>query len=294
MKWIVGLDLRPSCEGALQFARWLSRISRADGERVLAVHVIEEEPLRAALRVHHMDEVLRIARERAERILREGGAPELASTLTLEVVPALRAEETLVEVLRREAADAFVVGRLATCGSHRLVRLGRVARRLLKRLAAPVIVVPPDLRERDLGDGPLVMATDLTDASVEACRFAQLLGHRLARSVTLVTVAADPKDAAPYGLPDDQVEALRREALEAGEIELRAWIEANDLLVGATVALVGDRIETVIELATRLRSPLVVAGSHRRAGADRLLVPSSARELAAAATVPVAVVPPRD
>jgi nucleotide-binding universal stress UspA family protein len=53
----------------------------------------------------------------------------------------------------------------------------------------------------------------------------------------------------------------------------------------------GDPVERGVAHAATVRAPLLVAGARGRAGLERMVIPSVGRELAALATVPVAVVP---
>src|SRR4029450_10444023 len=128
MKWIIGLDLRPRSFGALHFATWLTKTVPKADDRFIAVHVLEPEHLRAALRVSHLDEVLAAARDAGKRILEREAPGERIREL--EIVEGQEADEGLVAAVARHGADALVIGRIAGRSESALVRLGRVARRL--------------------------------------------------------------------------------------------------------------------------------------------------------------------
>ncbi|NJK31386.1 MAG: universal stress protein, partial [Deltaproteobacteria bacterium] len=94
--------------------------------------------------------------------------------------------------------DALLVGRRARRDEDPIVRLGEVTRRVVRKLPAPVIVVPPDFGDdaRDLlGSGPIILATDLSDHCIAAAPLRQADG-RPARA----TAAARPRhDRLPLG-----------------------------------------------------------------------------------------------
>jgi nucleotide-binding universal stress UspA family protein len=285
MKWIVGLDLRHRSHGALQFARWLSRLSPSD--RFEALHVLEPEHLRAALRTHHLDEVVAAARTEAQRI-----AAEEAPGARLDGVEVVSrdadADVALAEEARARRAEAMVVGRVARREQARLVRLGSVARRLLRALPLPVVVAPPDLDEAQIGAGPVVALTSLSDDAVAACRFAEAFAARVRRPLLVAHVV---KFVELSYLTGASVEDAAREEVRAGEAALAAWMKDRSIRADASVVLQGEIVDRVDVLARERACPLVVVGSKRRGGIDALTHPSIGRELAATSTVPVAVVP---
>jgi nucleotide-binding universal stress UspA family protein len=291
MKWIVGLDLRPSSQGAIRFAAWLAGQSRAeDGEELVGIHVLEDEHLRLVLRYHHLDEVIAGARASAEAALAaEGAAPRIRE---LQVVRGLRAEEALEEARASHGADALIVGRHAGRESHAIVRLGRVARRLLRTLASPVVVVPPDLGADEIGEGPVIALTGLGDDSLAAFRFAQRMARRLGRELGLAHAVPLPEEfGAPY-LPQQSLGRLLEENQQEGRLALAEWMKTHGLRADATTVLQGEAVERAVEHARAEGSPLVVTGSRHLSAVERVLVASTGSALAAAAPFAVAVVPP--
>lgn len=283
MRWIVGLDLRPGSEGPTRFARWLltARPPRPHGNAVY-VHVLEEEHLRFALRQHHLDEVTAAARTAAERLLASAGASG-----EIRVVQGRTADEALEEVRASVGADGVVVGRAAGREGVAIVRLGRVARRMLRTLASPVAVVPPDFRGEDAGDGPVVALSSLRDDAVGACRLAATLAADLGRPLAVCHVAR--AEALPY-LPPAAIDLEARRA--AGEADLVGWLAAQGIRADATVALVGSPVDRALEWAEGARTPLVVAGSRRLSAVERMVQASAGTALAATSGIPVLVVPP--
>ena len=288
MNWIIGLDLRPRGEGAIQFASWLAASSRAaGGAGFVPVHVFEEEHLRTFLRYHHLDELTAAAREAARAAL----APLAKEGISTEpeIVQALLAEEGLAEACRARRADGILIGRAGRREGGGLVRLGRVARRLARTLPAPLIVAPPDLTRDDLGDGPIIALTRLVEDS-SACTFGAAFAAATGRPL-LVAHVVEGTEHMPY-VPRATHERIAQERLAEAKTLLERWIAAHGLHPADTALERGPVIERAIALAAERRSPLLVVGSRRTSPGGAVFAPSLARELAAASKVPVALVPP--
>ncbi|HYG67385.1 MAG TPA: universal stress protein, partial [Anaeromyxobacteraceae bacterium] len=288
MRWLVGVDLRSS-DGALRLAAWLARTAR-EPQAFVGVHVIEEDDLRAVLRFRHLEEVIAEARDAVGQVLERAGASGLLESV--EVVGGGRAEDRLEELRGARACDAILIGRLAKRGAHPLVRLGRVARRLLRRHPAPVLIAPPDFDAAQLGSGPVVALTRLTLDSAAALRFARLLADGLGRPLAALHVIPDPMRAAAYGLGRDQLDDLRRQATDSAERELGAWLDEAGIQVDERAVAVGEVVDQANAAADRAGAPVLVAGSRRAPGVEALVAVSLGRELAATARLPIALVPP--
>lgn len=284
MKWIIGLDLRAHSGGALRFGAWLAR--QAPGESSLLVHVLEKEHLLYLLRFKHLDEVLADTRAAAQRAIAAGDCARYFPDVR--IVQAPRADEALADAVAAESASGLVVGRIANRGSRPLVRLGRVARRLVRHLPAPLVIVPPDFVE--VGGGPVVALTSLDSDSVRACRFARDLSRVAARSLAVLHVVTDPVHAAPYGLQEPAIAQLRAEGLAAARKALASWLAAAEVDAELTEVLVGDVVESALAFSAEKDALLVVTGARRRHSVQRLYAPSVGRELAAEAPRPVAIV----
>jgi nucleotide-binding universal stress UspA family protein len=286
MKWILGVDLRARCGGALRFGAWLSSV--APGEALVPVHALEEEHLLLLLRFQHLDEVLAETRAAAERAI--AGAGCAGRVPEPRIVQGRRAEEVLAHAAEAESAGAIVVGRIARRGAHPMVRLGRVARRLVRHLPAPVVLVPPDLEQ--LGRGPVVALVSLEPDSLRACRFARDLARAVSRPLAVLHAVPDPADAGPYGLPGAAVAQLRADTVLAARERLDGWLAAADVVAETAEVRVGDPAEQALALGVERDAAVAVTGATRRHAAQRLYAPSVGRALACAAPWPVAIVPP--
>ncbi len=276
--WIVGLDLGARSHGALVLAGWLRA---AAGVPVLGLHVLEAWASRFVAGADEATDAVRVAID--QRCARLGIEP-LAQ---VEVMTVPRAEEGLAS--RAEAAAGLIVGRAAPTGANKLVRLGRVARRVLRQLPGPVIVAPPELAE--VADGPVLLASELGEASAGAVEFAKWLAGASRRALELVHVG-EPRHADLIDELDPrwlaERESYRHEVLAAAN----AWSVTHGLGDRPRHLAFGDPAEEIAGLAAQLRAALVVVGSRRLGPGARLFSTSTASALAGLAGCPVAVVPP--
>jgi nucleotide-binding universal stress UspA family protein len=290
-RWIVGLDLRPTGQGALRFAHWLAAAAREGEPSFVGVHVLEEATLQAALRYHHLDELITSAREQAEMLLRNASATQVMKEL--HVVQGVHAEQTLEAARGEHHAEGLVVGRQAPREGHHLLRLGKVARRLLRRLGGPVVVVPPDWDPATVrAEGPVLCATNVGDGAVAAARFAAELARRLARPLLIVYTVPIPEDYGANYIPAATRQKIAAESQAAGERELQEWIAELALPDATPVVREGHVTEQVLRLARETHASLIVTGSRRLSTIERFLLTSVGSELAATSPVPVVVVPP--
>lgn len=290
-RWIVGLDLRPTGQGALCFARWLSAATQQGRPAFVGVHVLEEEHLRAALRYHHLEELITGAREQAEMMVKKASAVDVVGEI--HVVQGLRAEESLEAARVYHHAEGLIVGRQAPREGHHLLRLGKVARRLLRRLDGPVVVVPPDWEPEAVPqDGPIVCATNLGDAAVPAAQFAAEMAARLGRGLIVVHAVPVPEDYGAHYIPAASRVKIAAECQADGERELSAWIRELGITGAQELVRQGHVTEQVVRLARETHAAMIITGSRRLSSVERWLLTSVGSELAATSPCPVAVVPP--
>jgi nucleotide-binding universal stress UspA family protein len=253
------------------------------------VHVVEEQHLLTVLRYHHLAEVMEGARSAARTVIDAGHAGD--AILELDVLQGTEPDAVLEAARAARGASGIVIGRAARSESHSLVRLGRVARRMVRSTAAPVIVVPPDWEPGQVGDGPVAALTNLGAESADACRFAADLAGRLKTDLALVHVAPVPEDFGAQHIPFISLEKLREDYRIDAEKSLSSWVAANGFQSARTAVLQGAVVESAIAYGEEQRSPLLVCGSRGASRIERAFLASTAAELAALAAVPVAVVP---
>jgi nucleotide-binding universal stress UspA family protein len=230
--------------------------------------VLDTDHLAAVLRTQHLDEVLEEAQAASEaeiaRASSGGDRPDV------EVVQALTIAEGLDAARRAHDADGIIIARVARRESHHLFRLGDVGRRLLRRLASPVIVVPPTFTARSAGTGPVVTLTSLSDDSLPACRIAARLAANAGRALTMAHVSDEDGSA---------------------DASLAAWLDEHEIWPDATAVLHGELAEAGLAFTEMRHAPLLAIGAGPLKGLQRLLGAKVARRLAAVAEVPLLVVP---
>ncbi len=292
-RWVVGLDLRPSGQGALRFAQWLAGHGKEGRAAFVGIHVLVEAHLQAALRYHHLDELRDGARAQAEQAVDNAGAGDLLEQL--HIVQGRNAEQSLEAARVYHHAEGLIVGRQAPREGHHVLRLGRVARRLLRRLEAPVVVVPPDWEPGVVGaDGPVVCASNLGHGTSMAARFAAEMAARLGRSLLVVHTVPVPDDYGAHYIPKQSREKIAAAYQAEGEQSLAAWIEQHGIAGATPVVRQGHVIEQILAQCEETEAAMLVTGSRRLSTVERLLLTSVSSDLAASAPCPVAVVPPLD
>lgn len=291
-QWIVGVDLRKRSDGAVRFATWLKGLFQdpAQAPALRGVHVLEDAQVNA-LRKHGSRAEIRGRLEAEAQLVvtRAGAEGALAS---LEVAESRRAEDGLTSECQEHGADALIIGRKSGVDEAAVVRLGTVARRLLRTLPAPVIVVPPDLESAAFGSGPIVLAAVPGDSSVGALRFAAALARQTGRGFVVTHVVRVPLDYAQLYWSDAEVEKVHEEHRAAAFRRLKEWLVTHGA-EGARVDLrSGLEFDALADACAEHRAALLVTGTRRLTNLERLALLSVSSDLAGHARLPVAVIPP--
>ena len=291
MRWIVGLDLRPESQGAIHFGVWLSQqMHEQPQQSLIGVHVVEQESTFPILRYHADEEVQAGALKAAQSAVEAAMAKDWIGEP--HIVLGDTAEQRLAAVLPLYHADGLILGRQAKAGQDRFVRLGRVARRMIRRLPAPVFVVPPDMLAGEVGEGPVIVATDLREHSTAAARFGRAVASRISRQLLLAHVVPIPDDVGvvayvPHFSWEKVRQAWHNEAVE----RLVVWANEHEIDAERRVVEAGLTVARLVDLAEREKASMIVCGSRTLNAVERVFSSSVATELAAAARVPVCVVP---
>jgi len=292
VKWTVGLGLNDRSGGAIAFGSWL-RDEAADGAAhvLRAAHVVErpEELLAVRWCIKTVAEVVGLANLAAESLLAQAEAREQFDGL--DVVVAADTASMLEQTCAETSASGLIIGRAARTGQRSMSRLGRVARRVLRSLPAPVVVVPPDVRGRDIAAGPILVATDLKPHSIPAVRFAQTLAESIGRPVRVLHVAPDHSDLAPAFVPVNLEPGVRAAYEQSVRNAVTRWCAAADLPDDGFDLEFGHPEERILSAAKRVGAPVVVCGSRRATATERIFHPSLGARLASVAGCAVAIVP---
>ena len=286
-KWLVGLDLGPRSDGAIRYAAWLARTC---GATLIGAHVMAEEYLRIALRYHHLGDLEAKAMDAARGLVSQASAADVISDII--VGRGKTIEEQLQQLREQHGCTGVIVGRNAPREGHHALRLGQVARRLLRSLQSPVIVVPPDWSEHDLGSGPILAGCSLDEDSELACAMARDLAVRTGRDLELVHIAPMPDHHSAQYLSDETLAAIRKEHLSEGEAALATWAKQHGYDDAATTVVLGTVSERLAALAAERQALAITVGSRRLSSFERWLLASCGTSLAAHAACPVLVAPP--
>jgi nucleotide-binding universal stress UspA family protein len=287
----IGLDLRPQTTGAVQYGLWLCKAANLHASgHMQAVHVIEPDAMVELIR--HADEatILGAFKQRGKEILDETAHGE---HLHPPQVVGGDAVELLEDFARRQGATALLISRRAKAQAGLTPeRLGAIARRLLRRLAVPIIVAPPDLLGSQVGDGPVVVATDFSLASARAVTWARAVADTINRPLRLLHFTDMPDQLGYAGLvQSERWEELTNEILARGREEMVRFQAAHDLGALETAVLRGPVLPALSDYAAASNACMLVTGSGHHGILHRIIVPSVASETAAMSSVPVAVVP---
>jgi nucleotide-binding universal stress UspA family protein len=287
MKWIVGLDLHPSSLGATRFARWLVGHEGEGQGELVGVHVLTDSYVTHTLAYYSLADLTARAERAASSSLRDAGADDVgrvALSRGIDVVRSLEAARVY------HHGDALVIGRQAHRTERAFVRLGSMARGVLRNAQGPVIVVPPDLVEP--GPGPIVMATSAEADSDLALAFARRLSTLTGRPLRVVHVVPDPDTyLASHYVHADALSRLRDEMAEAGTRRVHTWAAHQKLDPSEVTILRGDTVESLCRFAREEDAALIVTGARRLPLLDRVVLSSISSHLAAYAGCSVAVVP---
>lgn len=287
MRWIVGVDLVSRSGGAVRFAAWLRQHAKQAKDLQLdAVHVVRrpEDAYKVPLEPQSAGELARFASPDAAAALRES-EPAFDR---VQVVVGTDAVRGLIKSGGDSGFDGIIIGRIAGQRSKLPPRLGPVARKILRELPSAVIVVPSDMRETDVGTGPVIIATDLGDHCADAARFGAAFAGSVGRQPILLHVAPGAGEFVPT--PASTSGWAHRESYrDSIDRRVAAWQDRNKLDGIERGSAFGDPVQRLLAMAKRLDAAMIVCGSRRLSAAQRLLLPSVATRLAAIAPCPVAV-----
>lgn len=288
--WGVGVELAEDHLGPIRFAATLTQIRPDDLE--IGIHVIPDQELLHPLVTHEDADAIRkrVVVDVGEVMAREGLSGE---RVRVELVEDDEIARGLSETATRLAVDGLIIGRRAKRDEDPIVRLGEVTRRILRRLPGPVIVVPPDYGDRDdrgLGEGPVILGTDLSEHAAAAAKFAQDLAARLDRPLLL----AHGTQAFHWGvsyIPAATMDKLQAQARDAANQKLEQWATEQGIAEARRHVFMGDPAKHLLQVAYAEDAAVLVTGSRMLGPVERLFLASVSTEVAAAAGCPVAIVP---
>ncbi|KIG18370.1 Universal stress protein family 4 [Enhygromyxa salina] len=293
MRWVVGLDLRPHSHGAINFAQWLRAHDKQPEQlRIDGLHVVEARMFNlpgGKSRAEVVGDALKAARV---AVSVRNASEAFDSVNVVESIPSV--DRGVVDVLSTAAGlwitDGIILGRRGPGEHGALIRLGKVARNLLRKLPAPTFVVPPDLELAHVGPGPILCAVQLDARGVEVARYAERLARRLGRSARLVHVIDTGDPIGLQYLPEGSWDDLHARQRDDAQDKIVQWRDAAGL-TAYTLLAQGQTVPRLVSAARELDACMILCGSRQLSLAERMWISSVGSSLAAAAHLPVGVIP---
>ena len=273
---LAATDLSPASDEAIRQA---DALARASGAPLAVCHVVEDLlPLRLLFPQERLPDLLDQKRllDRAEDALL-ARALEVTGRREEELELHVRVDEPYAGVVR--IAEELGAARLVVASRGRTglstVLLGSVAERVARLAHGPVLVARPSPA------GPVIAASDLSDASESALRLGAEEARRRGAKLHAVHVTVGPALVASELAPlvPEAGAAVSVERVRAESVAARAALEATVARLGiaAEVDVVQGRpVRELPALASALGASLVVVGTHGRTGLGRVLLGSVA------------------
>lgn len=175
-------------------------------------------------------------------------------------------------------ADLVVLGTHGRGGFERVV-LGSVTEKVLRKLACPVLTVPPHAGPTPAVPGPftsILCATDFSNASLAALEYAMSLATEAGSTLTVVHAEPWEIDSEAEALAPVLADYRARRADEA-RARLRTLVPSavRDQCRVETVLATGKPSREIVRIADEVMADLVVMGVHGRGAVDLTLFGST-------------------
>jgi len=278
--------------------RWAKALARRTGARLTVLNAVdpllaEAAKLRFGLDLIH-DETEPALRQFATETWSGEAADVSNVNFDLRVGnPA----DVILETAARERTDLIVMGTHGLGGVRKWL-LGSTTERVLRRTHTPVLAVPPTVSDPvSLNDaasdtvGPVIAATDFSDTSTRAVRWAADLAHKMSSRLLLIHVV-EPIAVAPQWQPyiedaDQARVADARTQLEKMTKQFDGFVDCESLVES------GRPADSIALIADRRRVSVIVMGLASSQGPLGSRPGSIAYRVLCLAKTPVLVVPPK-
>jgi nucleotide-binding universal stress UspA family protein len=264
-KLLVCTDASPHSQTAVNKTLALARLC---GSTVFVVQVLQIVPEFACAAPDRMARLAEEIRLQMEAITAEAAAGGV--TVKTHICRNVSPSSAILEEIERRQPDLVVMGRYGKTGLTRLM-LGSVTARVIGLSPVKVLVVPLG---STLGFSRILIASDGMPCSAPAIREALAIARQMRGQLLAISVL--PRKREP-GLAEASLENLHIIAAEQG-VDLESRV------------LVGEPDATIIEVAQKSLTELIIMGSHGRTGIKRLLLGSVAERVIGGAVCPVLVV----
>jgi universal stress protein E len=293
---LVATDLSAAARFAFAHAAALAQQCEA---RLTLLHVTDRLEL-SYLPSHELvtraEEAALEARRRLERESSYFG--DCGRPVTVHVVPG-RAAEQIIHFVEGEGVDLCVLARHGQGRARRLL-LGSTAKRVLRHIKVPFLLVPAPEADAQTHPPPftgyrhLLTTTDYGNDSRLGLRMAWELAHHCGARLTLTHVARLPTGVVAAGeggalhAPNDTLEWITRHHTERLEAEI-AQAGAEGTAVHVTLDESSSAGITTAALA--LQADMIVVPSHGKGAFRAILIGSTSEHTLERSHVPVLVLP---
>lgn len=276
---VIATDLGEHGEAALVRGR---RIAEALGAPMVVVHVVPDvlrhHPLVPSAEENDAMLSLELDRKAADLVTEQVSRTLRVSADDYRVrVETGDAEDEIVRVAEEEHARLVCVGAGPRHGAERI--LGHVAERVVRYAHSSVLVARAGKHT-----SRILVATDFTEGSLPALRFASVLAGKTGAEATLAHVMQLPRVTplvpalSALGSPWMPPPRETVERLEKLGLEMLAGLR-DEYELQRSVQLEGEPAEVLLRYAHELDVDMVVLGSHGRTGLKRLVLGSVAEQV---------------
>lgn len=267
----------------MESSRWIKR----HGGKAVLVHSVffdeEEFVIAPEQREKRFALGKEICYQTQEKISAEYGLNGNLEAMVCEGEP----HEVLVDIARARNADLIAMGTHGRKGLRKLF-LGSVTARVIVSSPCDVLVVKGDSGKRDDGYKSILISFDGSEFSRKALEHACKLSKLEGSEVTAIYVIPRYEETIEFFATNFMKENLRRSAEMVTE---KARDLAKEHGVGIKTAIIeGDEAESIIAIANRSKSDLIIRGSHGWTGINRAIIGSIAERVIIDAPCPVLVV----
>lgn len=208
---------------------------------------------------------------------------------TTRIATGLPSEE-VIAAAQAEDADLIILGTRGKSGlAH--VLLGSTAERVIRMAPCPVLAVPAPKAE--VGKGvPLdrvLVATDLSDCSLEAVRFARVVAGQAKAQIELLHIMEPASYGIDFSFESSHEREQKRKAASEKLEALSSEFAAAGIVVKVSLCA-GAPADGILQAAGRSSSDLIVMGTHGRRGFSHMWAGSVTEAVLRRGTIPVLAV----
>lgn len=282
-KIVVGFDNSPTSINAL--TEVAGRV-RGNGSHITLVHAVYHDSAEFDISRGQLDSRLAIGKAACAK-----AAGEFNSEYSVDIVPLVRegeADEVLVDVARDFDADIVALGTHGRKGIKRLI-MGSVTAGVIEKSPCDVLVVNAPCSNGCNGNyGSILVAYDGSDHSKKALERAVALAGTDKHEITVLYVIPSYQEMVGFFKTDSIKKAIFEEAEKILDGARKSVNGSGKTL--ATIVQDGHAASAIADMATRLRSELIVMGSHGWTGVEKAIMGSTTERVIVNAPCPVLVV----